>query len=142
MPDIQAWDKDGNLSVTYKWIFHYQDHFYKISVVSPLQSKNAGEVAMVLVRDVIAHYGPPVILHTDNGKEFHNELMGLVCQVTGMKSIRGRPRHPQSQGSVERANKEVKQLLRSVCQCAKPLHRMVAHFIALTGCCFVWQHVV
>ena len=86
----------------YNWLFHYQDHFYKLSILSPLQTKSAHEVAHVLVKDVISMIGPPVILQSDNGKEFVAEIIGHIAAITGMKIIRGRPRHPQSQGSVER----------------------------------------
>ena len=96
----------------YKWLFHYQDHFFKLSILSPMQSKSPQEVAMVLVRDVIAIIGAPTILQSDNGAEFCTDIIETVAKLCGMKMIRGRPRHPQSQGSVERANGVVKQLLK------------------------------
>ena len=110
----------------YKYLFHYQvsvlqaleslvfwqDHFYKISVLAPLKSKSAAEVARVFVTNVVACYGAPIILQTDNGKEFTGtafvDAVELLC---GCKVIRGRPRHPQTQGSVEAANKIVKELI-------------------------------
>ena len=110
----------------YKYLFHYQvsvlqaleslvfwqDHFYKISVLAPLKSKSAAEVARVFVTHVVAYYGAPIILQTDNGKEFTGtafvDAVELLC---GCKVIRGRPRHPQTQGSVEAANKTVKSLI-------------------------------
>ena len=110
----------------YKYLFHYQvsvlqaltslvfwqDHFYKISVLAPLKSKSAAEVARVFVTNVVACYGAPIILQTDNGKEFTGtafvDAVELLC---GCKVIRGRPRHPQTQGSVETANKIVKSLI-------------------------------
>ena len=110
----------------YKYLFHYQvsvlqaleslvfwqDHFYKISVLAPLKSKSAAEVARVFVTNVVACYGAPIILQTDNGKEFTGtafvDAVELLC---GCKVIRGRPRHPQTQGSVEAANKIFKTLI-------------------------------
>ena len=97
----------------HKWLFHYQDHFFKLSILSPMQSKSPQEVAMVLVRDVIAIIGAPTVLQSDNGAEFNHPLIvEKVAELCGMKMIRGRPRHPQSQGSVERANAVVKQLIK------------------------------
>ena len=97
----------------YKWLFHYQDHFFKLSILSPMQSKSPQEVAMVLVRDVIAIIGAPTVLQSDNGAEFnHPVIIKEVAELCGMKMTRGRPRHPQSQGSVERANAVVKQLIK------------------------------
>ena len=54
------------------------------------------------------HLGHPSILRSDNGTEFVNRVMdGLVLLFPGMQFICGRPRHSQSQGSVESANKSV-----------------------------------
>ena len=110
----------------YKYLFHYQvsvlqaleslvfwqDHFYKMSVLAPLKSKSAAEVARVFVTHVVAYYGAPIILQTDNGKEFTGTaFLDAVEGLCGCKVIRGRPRHPQTQGSVEAANKIVKTLI-------------------------------
>ena len=110
----------------YKYLFHYQvsvlqaleslvfwqDHFYKMSVLAPLKSKSAAEVARVFVTHVVAYYGAPIILQTDNGAEFTGRaFLDAVELLCGCKVIRGRPRHPQTQGSVEAANKIVKTLI-------------------------------
>ncbi len=45
---------------------------------------------------------------SDNGKEFVASVIAeLVKQWPGTKIIRGRPRHPQSQGGVERGNQDL-----------------------------------
>ena len=110
----------------YKYLFHYQvsvlqaleslvfwqDHFYKISVLAPLKSKSAAEVARVFVTNVVGSYGAPIILQTDNGKEFTGTaFLDAVELLCGCKVIRGRPRHPQTQGSVEAANGVAKKLI-------------------------------
>jgi hypothetical protein len=41
----------------YKWIMHYQDHFTKFSVLRPLKSKRAAEVAYNLL-DTFLFLGP------------------------------------------------------------------------------------
>ena len=53
-----------------------------------------------------------VFLQSDNGKEFRASVVeNLRTFWPELKIVHGRPRHPESQGSVERANGEVKQLL-------------------------------
>ena len=104
-PDVAI---DGRLE--YKWLFHYQDHFYKISILAPMTSKSPEEVAHVMIKDVISVIGAPMLLQSDNGAGFI-KVQQTIAEMTGMKIIKGRPRHPQSQGSVERANSVVKQLL-------------------------------
>ena len=50
----------------------------------------------------------------DNGLEFRNVVVtGLKTLWPGLKTIHGRPRSPQSQGNVERANGDVQNILGS-----------------------------
>jgi hypothetical protein len=92
-----------------------QDHFYKISVLAPLKSKSTAEVAKVFITDVVAYYSAPIILQTDNGQEFCGKtVLQTVEERCGCKVVRGRPRHPQTQGSVEKANDAAKKLIQCV----------------------------
>ncbi|CAF4665423.1 unnamed protein product, partial [Didymodactylos carnosus] len=69
-----------------------------------LRNKTAVEVAWKL-RELFFVFGPPRLLHSDNGKEFvANVIIELKQLFPEMCFVRGRPRHPQSQGCVERAN--------------------------------------
>ena len=53
-----------------------------------------------------------MILQSDNGREFTtNIITDLKSLWPALKIVHGRPRHPQSQGSVERANTDVKEML-------------------------------
>lgn len=103
-----SYDADGD----YKYICYIRDHFTRFSWARPLTSKRAVEVAAFLF-DLFFFIGsPPIVLQSDNGKEFVaaviKELVGLWPSV---KIINGRPRHPQSQGLVERANGILQQRL-------------------------------
>ena len=79
-----------------------------------LKHKSAVEVADVL-EDIFCDLGPPHILQSDNGGEFSNSTLfsQLDQKWPSTKIIHGKPRHPESQGSVERANREVKNGLAS-----------------------------
>ena len=56
------------------------------------------------------------ILQSDNGREFKNiNLASMIKELwPGCKFIHGKPRHPESQGSVERVNREIKKVLGSL----------------------------
>ena len=55
--------------------------------------------------ELFCQFGPPVILQSDNGKEFTaNIIKNLVELWPDLKLVNGRPRHSQSQGLVERGN--------------------------------------
>ena len=99
----------------YKWILNYQDHFTKWVVLKPLSKKCAEEVASTLVATFYT-LGAPNILQSDNGKEFDNTLLFETLHILwpSTKIIHGKPRNPQSQGSVENANCRVENNLQSV----------------------------
>lgn len=91
-----------------KWILNYQDHLTKFCVLRALSSKRAAEVAYHLT-DIFLLFGAPSILQSDNGSEFTaNVIEELKMIWTTLKLVHGKPRHPQSQGSIERANGDMK----------------------------------
>ncbi|CAF1368372.1 unnamed protein product, partial [Didymodactylos carnosus] len=93
-----------SIAVVYRWILHCIDHFSKFTRSFPLENKSAGEVASKL-RQLFFTFGPPHLLHSDNGAEFVAQVIfELKSLFPDMCFIRGRPRHPQSQGCIERAN--------------------------------------
>jgi zinc finger BED domain-containing protein 5/7/8/9 len=97
----------------YNWILTVQDHCTKFVWLIPLKQKTGLEVAKALF-DLFGIFGAPCILQSDNGKEFRNQIVyGLKLLWPGLEIIHGRPRRPQSQGSVERANGDVQNILGS-----------------------------
>ncbi|CAF1545405.1 unnamed protein product, partial [Rotaria sordida] len=95
----------------FKWIFHAKDYFSKYSWLYPLVTKEAINVAETL-KSIFYQFGPPRILQSDNGREFVAKvILALTKLWPGLLIINGRPRHPQSQGLVERGNAVVQQLL-------------------------------
>lgn len=96
----------------YCFILHYQDHFSKFTVLKALHSKQTSEVSQHLY-DIFTLIGAPKILQSDNGNEFVGSPLTTMMQTFWPETqlIRGSPRHPQSQGSVEKANGDVKRML-------------------------------
>ncbi|XP_077280689.1 KRAB-A domain-containing protein 2-like isoform X1 [Temnothorax americanus] len=95
----------------YRFIFNYQDHLTKFTILRPLKTKTANEVAYNLM-DIFCIFGAPFILQSDNGREFVNHVIqNLVDMWPGLKLVHGKPRHSQSQGSVERSNQDVRDML-------------------------------
>ncbi|CAF1292393.1 unnamed protein product [Rotaria sordida] len=95
----------------YKFILHAKDHFTKFSWLNALPSKQAYHVAATL-RNIFLQFGPPKILQSDNGKEFVAKIiLELKSSWPDLIIINGRPRHPQSQGLVERGNAVVQKML-------------------------------
>jgi transposase InsO family protein len=104
--DMQS-SPDGN----YKYILNVQDHCSKFCILRPLMNKTAVAVATELL-DIFCLMGAPKILHSDNGREFTAKVIDeLRLLWPEMVLVNGKPRHPQSQGSVERANGDFMNML-------------------------------
>lgn len=89
------------------------DHWSKFHVLFPLARKSAPEVGLNLQNHVFAYLGTPRILHSDNGREFVNEIVQDVVKSWPGKVtiVNGRPRHPQCQGLIEQGNSTVEKMI-------------------------------
>ena len=97
---------------SFNYILHYQDNATKFSILRPLKSKTAEEVN-TCITEIFKLFGAPTIIQTDNGSEF-SQLSELKITWPNLTLIKGRPYYPQSQGSVERANGDVVEIIKSV----------------------------
>ena len=90
----------------FNWILHCVDHWSKFNYAYPLESKSVRCVSAALTNQLFPNFGIPRILHSDNRREFINKLIHhtLSSWHTDIQLVSGRPRHPQSQGLVERAH--------------------------------------
>ena len=76
-----------------------------------LTSKRAEEVAHHLL-DVFLIFGAPCVLQSDNGREFCNAVINSLQEMwPELHIVHGKPRHSQSQGSVERANQDIENMI-------------------------------
>lgn len=95
----------------FKFIMVYQDHLSKFVCLRPLKTKTAAEVAYNLI-DVFCFFGAPSVLQSDNGREFSNHVINELKNMwEGLTIVHGKPRHSESQGSVERANQDVENMI-------------------------------
>ncbi|XP_078509625.1 KRAB-A domain-containing protein 2-like [Lissotriton helveticus] len=95
----------------YKFIMVYQNHLTKFVVLRALKSKRAEKEAYKLV-DIFTLLGAPTILQSNSGREFANNVVSSLKEYwPTLKIVHGKPRHSQSQGSVERANQDIENML-------------------------------
>ena len=98
----------------YKFILNVIDCFSKYVFSVPLRQKSADAVYDFL-QDLFLNEGYPYIIHTDNGREFKNSKVESLCVENNIKFIHGRPRRPQSQGQIERANQTITKSIVKTC---------------------------
>jgi hypothetical protein len=105
----------------YVWILTVVDHFTKYLWAEAFQSKDAGPIALYLLKTFRDGIITPERWHADNGGEFVNAYIDAVRELlakSGINNERGMlqyshsmPRNPQCQGLVERMNRTIKELL-------------------------------
>ena len=88
-----------------KYILIVADYFTKWVEAYPMPNQEATTVAELLVKQFICRFGVPLLIHSDQGRNFESELFAEMCRLLGIKKTRTTPYHPQSDGMVKRFNR-------------------------------------
>ena len=94
-----------------KHLLVVMDHFTKWCEVFPTADQKASTIAEILVNRVFSRFGPPTIIHSDQGRNFESNLMQEVCSLMGIHKSRTTAYHPQCDGQVERQNRTLQEML-------------------------------
>ena len=96
----------------WRYVLNYQDNLTKFCHLKPLTDKKNSLVISSLA-EIFNLFGAPKILQSDNGGEFRGkEFVNYFRRFwPDVRLIRSSPYHPQSQGSVERANGQIKRMI-------------------------------
>ena len=94
-----------------KHILVVMDHFTKWCEAFATKDQKASTVADILVSKVFSRFGPPAVLHSDQGANFESNLMHEICNLMGITKSRTTAYHPQCDGLVERQNRTLQAML-------------------------------
>ena len=97
-----------------EYILMITDHFTRYTQAYATRDKSSRTAAKHLYDDFILRFGIPKHILHDQGKEFENNLFADIEKVSGIKKLRTTPYHPQCNGAVERMNRTILQMLRSL----------------------------
>ena len=92
------------------------DHLTGFPIAVPIKNKEASTVVEAFYEKVVLEYSAPHIILSDNGKEFANETLALLCDTFNIKHHFTSPYYPQSNGKTENFNKFLKASIRKLCQ--------------------------
>ncbi|XP_030768090.1 KRAB-A domain-containing protein 2-like [Sitophilus oryzae] len=88
----------------YKFIMVFQDHLTKFVQLRPLKTKRADEAAYHLLH-IFLTFGAPAILHSDNGREFSDQIISeLNAMWKDVKIVHGKD-------TVERDYRDIQNML-------------------------------
>ena len=89
------------------------DHFTKWCEAFPTKDQKASTVAEILVSQVFTRFGPPTVIHSDQGQNFESNLLQEVNNLMGVHKSRTTAYHPQCDGLVQRQNRTLQEMLAS-----------------------------
>jgi transposase InsO family protein len=102
-----------------EYILVIQDLFAKYVLAIPIANALAATLAHMLCSHWCNVFGPPIRVLTDNEPNFSSILMHEVLILMGSQKVNISPYRPQSNGSVERMN--------------RTLTNMLSHFVKFQG---------
>ena len=98
----------------YEDVLVITDAFTKFARAVPCRNQTAVVVARALIDGWITHYGAPLRIHSDQGRNFESSLVREICKLYGIKKTRTTPYYPEGNGQTERFNRTLCSMIRSL----------------------------
>lgn len=95
------------------------DHFTRLAHAFPCRDQSAKQVAKQLWEKYFCIFGFPERIHSDQGASFASQLISELLKVAGVRKSRTTPYHPMGNGSVERFNRTLGNMIRALSPDAK-----------------------
>jgi transposase InsO family protein len=80
---------------------------------TPIKNMEASTCADAFIADWVSRFGVPATVTSDRGRQFTSAVWETVCNKLGFHHVTTTAYHPQSNGMIERAHRQIKDALRS-----------------------------
>ena len=98
----------------YEYALLVTDHFTRFCQIYATRKKSSKIAATKLFNEFILQFGFPTRIHHDRGGEFNSRLFKELHTLAGIKSSNTTPWHPMGDGQVERLNRTLINMLKSL----------------------------
>ena len=107
------------------------DVFSKFVWAFDTKDQKAATVARILINEIFYKFGPPIRLHSDQGRNFESKLITEICKRFNIRKSRTTPYHPEGNGQCERFNRTLFGLLRQLSE--EKGHKWHLHLGSITA---------
>jgi hypothetical protein len=97
----------------YSYLFTAVDRSTRWLEAIPLRDMSAASCADALIGGWVSRFGVPSLITSDRGTQFTSAVWEALCNKLGVTHTTTTAYHPQSNGLVERAHRQLKEALRS-----------------------------
>ena len=98
----------------YRFVLVFSDYLSRYMEICPIKDKTSVSVAEALKHRVITRHSCPRVLLSDNAREFVSQVIQDVCKFYDIHKCQIVAYKPSSNGLVERANKAILSILRTL----------------------------
>ena len=99
----------------FRYALQIQDILTRFVMFVPCVNDSSETAAKALMNQWVCLFGAPCTINTDRGTHFTAEVFQALCRIAGINHKLGAPKHPESQGKVERQNQLIAQV-RCMCE--------------------------
>ena len=114
--DRLATDILGPLPLTPRrnwYILLVTDHFTKWVEIFAVPDQTASTCVEVILNEVVARFGCPLSLHSDQGKNYESKVFAELCKLLEIQKTRTSPGNPRCNGQAECLNRTLLKMIKA-----------------------------
>ena len=116
---------DPKASNDHHFILVTIDYFTKWIEATSYYDVTRGVVLKFIKKEFIYRYGLPEGIIIDNAKNLNNKMMDELCEQFKINRINSTPYHPNMNGAIEAANKNIKKIIGKMTTTYKDWHEIL-----------------